>query len=217
MLGTLFNQACILCRQSSPTVICHYCKSDCEIALQQQQPFSHPSLTNLVQYTHADSMTFLGLYHWPLDTLIKHIKFGQRTGFCQTLSQWFMKHALQPQQRPDAIIAMPTSWVKLLIRGFNAPALISHDIAKQLHLPNWSHALTVKPQLLAQHHLSRQKRLVRRFDFRCKPLPPHIKRIALIDDVVTTGTTLRAAIQTIKHANPDIRVDCWCMGLTPPS
>ena len=45
--------------------------------------------------------------------------------------------------------------------------------------------------------------------FRCTTLP--YKHIAILDDVVTTGGTIKSLCHAIKQNNPQINIDIWCI------
>jgi len=95
------------------------------------------------------------------------------------------------------VTAVPSHPLHKLRRGFNAAEILARSLAHAIDRPFWV--------TLRRHGLSRQvsrsrserKRLQpRRFSAR-KPAAIQEQTILLIDDVITTGTTLRRAVQAL--------------------
>ena len=205
-----------MCQQASTSVLCSVCLGDCEDCIQRE--FMHPpeNIKELAHFVGANSLTALGRYEWPINALIHLIKFKHRPAFCTLLSQWFMKYPLQECIYPDALVALPASPFKQLVRGYNTPTLITQQLCDELRIADLPSALTTENRWWSQHKHNREQRLAQHLSFRCNPLPEDCQRIALIDDIITTGATLKAAIQSIKANNPYIEIDVWVMGVTPP-
>lgn len=118
----------------------------------------------------------------------------------------------------DAVVALPLNWRRLLYRGFNqADSLRNALLCNQrtlatLPAPGFrlkrSHA--AKPQV-GQNAQQRRSNLRGAFTVsgRCDNL-----RIAVIDDVVTTGATANAAAAALFNAGAR-EVHIWCIARTP--
>jgi ComF family protein len=109
--------------------------------------------------------------------------------------------ALPLDQNFDAIIAMPMHWRKRWERGFNQSELLAAPIAKRFGL-KLSSNLRRNRYTAPQAGLSETARRANlRHSFRVvKPEQVSGRRVLLIDDVFTTGATLRAATATLKAA-----------------
>lgn len=128
---------------------------------------------------------------------------------------WYREKSL-----PDVIIPIPLHKKRLRERGFNQALEIARFTAKKLHLPiDASSSLRTKPTL-AQTTLSakeRQKNLRGAFlikeNFR-------YQKVAVIDDVITTGHTMMAFCQALKNQGA-AQIDVWCCARaidnTPPT
>lgn len=203
-----------MCKQSSNYVLCSICCKDILISLRSVPLSSHPLLIDMQTNISANNVTVLGWYQWPIDALIHLIKFKQRVGFCKLLSHGFIQYALPTSDLPEAIIPIPSSWWKSMYRGYNTPSILSQMLSKKLHIPLLNNYLKVGLTVTSQHRLSRKKRLNKHHGFYCSSTKPALTHVALVDDVITTGSTMRSAIKALRKSNPDLRISVWCMGIT---
>lgn len=96
---------------------------------------------------------------------------------------------------------MPMHWRKQWERGFNQAELLAAPIAKRYGLKLGTN-LRRQRYTVAQASLTEAQRLKNLDKSFCVKRPSDIagKRILLIDDVFTTGTTLRTAAEVLKAA-----------------
>lgn len=100
----------------------------------------------------------------------------------------------------DGIIPLPLTGKKLCERGYNQSFLIAQMWAKILKKPIWDHVLFRIHDGSSQTKLDRferQKNLENAFEVRVTNLLKQ-KKILLVDDVHTTGATLRTASDLLK-------------------
>lgn len=215
----MFNQSCILCKQYSATIICNTCEFDCETVVQQVPSEHHPVLIDIQDRAMIEQLAILNWYAWPLDELIHLVKFKHRPQFCSLLSQWFITFAFNNSKilKPDALIAMPQGKWKHFIRGYNPAGILTQRLCESLCIPNLSHHLRVASSLIDQRSLSRAKRLQRKKRFIASRLPASVSTVAIVDDITTTGSTLRLAAAALKKSNPELKILAWCLAATPPT
>ncbi|WP_410209539.1 ComF family protein [Aquirhabdus sp.] len=136
-------------------------------------------------------------YAWPMDRLIHLYKYQDRLDLMAVL-----QFGLTQLQRPDvdALLAVPLSDARLRERGFNQ----SHELAKRLgqawQIPVWTGITRLDG--LRQKGLSRSERLqnvANVFSLEGKSNRSLPTRVALIDDVLTTGSTLLSLTQFLKQ------------------
>jgi ComF family protein len=101
----------------------------------------------------------------------------------------------------DLVVAMPMHWRKRWERGFNQAELLARPIAR-FYGVKLSRGLRRSRYTKPQASLGQQERLANlenSFSIR-NPAALAGKRVLLIDDVFTTGATLRAATAALKGA-----------------
>lgn len=109
---------------------------------------------------------------------------------------------------PDAIIAMPLHPNRLRQRGFNQSQLLARAIARQLKLPLLDHAcqrMRDTPPQAALPLKERQQNIRNAFSCDSSVIG---KRIAIVDDVMTSGSTLDSLARTLLKAGA-VEVACW--------
>ena len=113
--------------------------------------------------------------------------------------------------RPDLIVPVPLHRFRLLRRGFNQAFEIAHHIARQLEAPLPAHDLRRTRPTPAQTGLDaaqRRRNLRGAFTWRGRSLAG--SHVALVDDVMTTGTTVRECTRVLRKAGAE-RVDIWVL------
>ena len=141
-------------------------------------------------------------YAPPADGLVLALKNGMRLGRAGLLGRLLADAVQQAEILPpvQALVPIPASRASLRRRGFNPAAEIARVLGRELSLP-------VRPQWLARTRESdKQSRLGRSARRRgaeglyvCnQPLPA--QWVAVVDDVMTTGSTLNSAAQALLAA-----------------
>ena len=136
-------------------------------------------------------------YDFPVDRLIQSLKYGGTLAVAAWLGQ-----ALAGGPPPDAelILALPLHPRRLRERGFNQATEIARELARRLRLP-LAHGLVERAtDTVPQAGLPwAQRRRNVRGSFLCRADLSR-KRIAVVDDVMTTGATLNELAGALKRA-----------------
>jgi competence protein ComFC len=152
---------------------------------------------SLVNFDTAHSY---GSYEGPLRKLIQLFKYGKVESLAGPLSGLLLR-TLPFGENFDLITAMPMHWRKRWERGFNQAELLAEPVARRFGLKPSRH-LRRSRHTKAQAGLNekqRQENLKGAFVVH-RPAEIAKQRVLLIDDVFTTGASLRAAAGALKAA-----------------
>jgi ComF family protein len=147
-----------------------------------------------------DSAYSFGSFEGPLQQLIHLFKYAKVESLAEPLSRLLIQ-ALPLDRNFDAVIAMPMHWRKQWDRGFNQAELLARPVARRYGLKLWPN-LRRKRYTKSQAGLTETERRANLKDSFGLSRPAHAagRRFLLIDDVFTTGATLRAAAAVLKSA-----------------
>lgn len=218
----LFPQNCLLCGDASGAArVCPACLADLPWHTQPQCPqCATPTPLGQVcgaclKRPPAFERTIAALaYAYPLDRLIPRLKYHGRLAVAPVLGECLAR-AVERVAAPDRLIAMPLHAKRIRDRGFNHATEIAREVAKRLALPldvdSCTRTRDTPPQMGLKHD-ARRRNL--RGAFACSA-DMRGQRIALIDDVMTTGTSLDELAATLKRAGAS-EVTCWVAARTLP-
>jgi ComF family protein len=154
---------------------------------------------------------FLFKYEHPIDHFIRALKFGGERVFARVLGELLAReHRARGWESPACIVPMPLHATRLRERGFDQALEIARFAAASLGARVESRSLVRKIETGEQSGLSLQSRRknVRGAFEVVRPLPPG--RVALLDDVVTTGSTAMAAVDALRAAGVG-EIELWAI------
>jgi ComF family protein len=151
-------------------------------------------------------------YQMPIKQFILDLKFREKLAYGkflgkiladQILNNWYKNQPL-----PETIIPMPLHPKRLRSRGFNQALELTKTIDQNIPV-NLKAATRIK-NTVNQASLSKIQRNPNiKHAFVAQKLP--YQHIAIVDDIITTGNTMRALCKAIKAKNPKIIIDLWCI------
>ncbi len=101
---------------------------------------------------------------------------------------------------PDVIMPVPVHPIKRRQRGFNQAELVAKELGKMLQIPVVTDYLVRIEKTTPQKELTRQQRKANlRKAFAVRKKGVSYKRVLLIDDIYTTGSTLDALSELLKE------------------
>ena len=135
-------------------------------------------------------------YTYPMDRLIQLFKYEQKLHLQNLLAGALLSLDLP---KVSAIVPMPISNERLAERGYNQSLVLAKHVAKQLNAPIWQPVRRLKQH--SQKGLSRLERIEDiQSQFQISTISKlRYRRVLIIDDVVTTGSSIRALSQTLEQ------------------
>jgi ComF family protein len=128
------------------------------------------------------------------------LKFHGRLADARLLGELFLA-SLDPAVHPlpECLIPVPLHPVRLRERGFNQALELARPISQQLNLPLEPHIVQRRLHTRPQSELSgTTRRLNLRHAFHLAAPVPY-RHVALIDDVVTTASTLNELARVLRQ------------------
>lgn len=211
-LVRLLPESCIVCSESSQHVVCQSCED--EFVVQQQRCLScatplNQSLDycgNCLRASPSFHRAFaLYDYEGVVAFLIKKMKYDARLSVAQFFAQKMAKKIDKMQsdgQCYDAIIPMPLHKKRLRGRGYNQVVELLRGLDKKGVIDTKS-VQRIKPTApLTDLSLSERKKEIKGAFRLLTPL--HFQSILLVDDVMTSGSSLDELAKTILKKSPTV-------------
>jgi ComF family protein len=220
LLSQLFPSRCIICQQTvnSPAVnehieICPECLSSLphnttccgRCALPLAEEISESVLCGrciqkspVFDYAHS-------LFHYEDDIikLVHQLKFSEKITYARTIGEMLLlklqDEILATNEKPECLLPVPLHKARLRQRGFNQSIEIARVIAKKLEIPMVIDAVVRQRSTDSQTGLNaklRQKNIKGAFRIEHEF---NYKHVLIIDDVVTTGSTVNELAKLLKR------------------
>ena len=135
-------------------------------------------------------------YEYPINRIIQKFKYEQQLHFQHLLANLILQLHLPKVQ---AIVPMPISEERLIERGYNQSLEVAKIVAKILNIPIWQPI-----QRMHQHsqkgltRLERIENIQSQFQIK-KDYKIRYRRVLILDDVVTTGSSILALMQSLEQ------------------
>lgn len=213
LLDTLFPPLCLGCERTSLTkgagVLCADCESKIQLYNAPTCILCGNRLAHATKACHPKAPYLLAAAcdykNAIVQKLIWQLKFKHRTLAAPLLAKLLAAHLRATGLKLNRFVIMPIPLhpSRQRKRGFNQSELIAQELAKLLGLPIRTDVLAkiknTKPQTEIKTHESRRTNLIGAFSAR----PMTDNNILLVDDVVTTGSTLAEAAAVLRAAGAE--------------
>lgn len=153
-------------------------------------------------------------YEPPVDHLITRFKYGGEASAGQLLSRLLLYALDSAGSEAELLVPMPLHWRRRWQRGFNQAAQLADLAGRGLQLPVATTALQRLRPTAPQQGLAaadRRRNLCGAFRATAQVAG---RRIALVDDVVTTASSASEATRALLAAGA-VSVEVWCAARTP--
>lgn len=213
----LFPPVCLGCRNlvEMPGTLCPGCWPNvrfferpwCDV---MGTPFSHEmgegalsaeAIADPPPFRRARSAV---LYDGVPQRMARSLKFGDRTDLAPWMARWMVRAGSELVAEANAVLPVPLHRYRFLGRRFNQSAELSRAIARQTGLPHLPAALARSRATRPQVGLTANEREANlRGAFYVPVRQREVirdRRLILVDDVFTTGTTVKVASRALLHA-----------------
>ncbi len=145
-------------------------------------------------------------YDGPIPKLIQRFKYSEALILNQLLADMIVNSLKEYAfPLPDALIPVPLHPVRLKQRGFNQSLELAIRVGKTLNIPVHA-ALLIRtrntPNQSGLDHKAREQNIRGAFRFQADKGKTHFagKHLAIVDDVITTGSTAREVAKALKSS-----------------
>lgn len=224
----LFPGQCILCNSASQATL-DMCKS-CELSLpllgEHCKSCALPITDVTASYCGVCLQTpppysrteACWVYDAPVAQLIAAYKYNSKLSYGHTLSRIASQKfasTYKQEEKPTLVAAVPLHWYRHLRRGFNQSDLLAKYFSKHFQIPLFTDIKRIKPTAtqLSLSAKERQTNLKNAFVIG-KAEYVADKIVAVVDDVMTTGATAKAASEAFLQAGAK-EVHIWVLARTP--
>ena len=199
----LFPRSCIFCKKSGLNIclecrsikfvpykseVCHVCKIPV---------LSEKVHENCQSQTNLDRVVVCFHYNNSAKVVIEQLKYHFYYSIASEMAEMMKPFLAKSKITPEIAIPVPLHWFKKNYRGFNqAELLAQHVLGKNFTQDLIQRSKNTKTQV----GMKRKERMANLKDvFRLKK-PLQCNYVVLVDDVVTTGTTLEECAKVLKVA-----------------
>ena len=218
---------CLFCNACGPHDVANCC-GDCFVSLPRPRnscpccglpipPTAHRCGRCVKNPPPLDGVLAPFLYEPPIDRLLNRLKHRRDPSALPLLTESVAVLAESGRSPlPDLLIPVPMHWTRYLARGFNQAELLAHSLSQRVGVTCNTRLIGRTRRTHRQQQLSiRERRRNLRGSFRSRSRLDGI-RIALVDDVATSLSTLLELATTLRAAGA-AEIQCWVAARTPPS
>ena len=217
----LFGGTCYLCRGESRGILCAPCVADLPYLARPRCPqCALPAQGGLLcgrclgDPPEFDATIAVFAYAFPADVLVQGLKFRGDLALASLLAGALQAELGAGVERVDLVIPVPLHELMQWQRGYNQSMEIARSLAKPLGVPVVPDLCFRARDTAAQLELPwKERRDNVRNAFSCRRAIEG-KRVAVVDDVMTTGATLNEVAATLKKFGA-AHVTNWVVARTP--
>ena len=180
------SHRCYLCEEEEvlgEDGLCDACRRALKLAISPAPPEGLDGLSAGLQYTED------------LATIFYRFKKKERLDYTPFLAQFI---SIPEEWRAEILVPVPLHWLRLYRRTYNQSFLLSEYVSSRYGIPICQELL-VRTRPTRQQKFAKNRRKGLKGAFRAAP-ECQGRSIVLIDDVVTSGTTLSECARALKKA-----------------
>jgi len=210
----IYPSTCLACEKelaNTETHICSICDND--LTRTSFHLFDEPTDTDKLFWGRVGLKCTYSHFYFKKDSSIQNVLFNLKYKNDSYVGEYFGKElgkslaTIDDFKTADALIPVPLHYKKEFIRGYNQSYAIAKGISEEIGVPVRQNYTKRNEHTDTQTKKSR----FQRWDnvnsiFSVSKSIGGLKHVVLIDDVVTTGSTLEALVRSIKGVAPSVEV-----------
>lgn len=202
ILNLIYPPICGICGKIHSKSLCN----KCEIELKKQSESQIIKGGIEIEDKYFNELMYIFKYEGQIRKLILDYKFNEKSYIYLAFVNFLLKNKkiFENIESYDTIIPVPISKKRLNKRGYNQSLLIAKEIAEQTKLELLNNCLIKTKNIIEQSKLSKEERIQNIkgvYAIKNRKLIQN-KKILLIDDIYTTGSTVNECSKILRQGNP---------------
>ena len=205
-LVSMYPTICGICEKINKDGLCPKCnlelKKQAEVNILQKEEIEE----NIKKEKYFEELMYIFKYEGQVRKLILDYKFNEKSYLYKTFVNFLLKNEkiFENIKKYDKIIPVPISKKRNKERGYNQSMLIAEEIANKTNLELVNNCLIKTKNIIEQSKLNkedRQQNIQGVYSLQNERLITN-KKILLVDDIYTTGSTVNECCKILQQANP---------------
>ncbi len=205
-LVSMYPPICGICEKINKDGLCPKCnlelKKQAEVSILQKEEIEE----NIKKEKYFEELMYIFKYEGQVRKLILDYKFNEKSYLYKTFVNFLLKNEkiFENIKKYDKIIPVPISKKRNKERGYNQSMLIAEEIANKTNLELVNNCLIKTKNIIEQSKLNkedRQQNIQGVYSLQNERLITN-KKILLVDDIYTTGSTVNECCKILQQANP---------------
>ncbi len=202
ILNLIYPPICGICGKINKNSLC----KKCEIELKKQAENRITNNGEEKQDKYFNELMYIFKYEGQIRKLILDYKFNEKSYLYLTFVNFLLKNKkiFENIKNYDTIMPVPISKKRLKARGYNQSLLIAKEIAQRTNLKLMNDCLIKTKNIIEQSKLNKEDRIQNiQGVYKLKNMKLiENKKILLIDDIYTTGSTVNECSKMLIIGNP---------------
>ena len=217
LLGAFLPEICPACREPSARGFCTACAGRFAVV---PEPCARCGLAQPVArcpraagFRSVTRVVAPFVYAAPLDLHVRALKYRGARALGRAIALLVLDAVRGQSSAVDALVAVPLHPRRLRERGYNQAAEIARTLARRLTLPLLARGVGRTAARAPQIELDARARYASTAGAFAVTRNLAGMRLAVVDDVITTGATVNALARALLAAGA-VRVDAWAVART---
>lgn len=207
--SSVLPRSCLICGKESRAQLCRSCRvkiipmpTHCLHCFQTLPEQEQVCANCLPDAPAVDALAAACLYNESAREVVLAAKFAARRAALAWMGEQ-MAARVPLEWQTDALLPIPMSRARLCQRGFNQTHFLAVELARHLDVVILKRVLTKanRPPQSLQSSVGARRNNIRGAFIAVPPLT--VRRVLLVDDVATSGATLREAATVLKSAGAE--------------